>query len=229
MTGLTERAGDFQFEPNEAIQRAHQAWEESMIRQVDALREEVRQRDAASLTRLAGANLQGNELHLSYWGRQAAITLPGLEGRFLAPEMPFSVFDLSLLLYYLKMADGMPLADRWISFRELPGGAFYNQAFQGYSGDRLAKAVGEHPRLFEAAAKALGGERLSGLAEYAYAFQPLPMIRLAAVLWLGDDEFPSRAAVLFDAAASHYMTTDGLAVLGSGLVSRIIKRAAALR
>ena len=64
---------------------------------------------------------------------------------------------------------------------------------------------------------------LSALPGVAYAFQPLPRIRLASILYLGDEEFPARAMVLFDAAASHYMTTDGLALLGAGLVGRLVQ------
>ena len=47
-----------------------------------------------------------------------------------------------MILYYLSYADGTPLADRWIGYRELPDGTFYSQAFQGYSGDRLARHSG---------------------------------------------------------------------------------------
>jgi hypothetical protein len=73
------------------------------------------------------------------------------------------------------------------------------------------------------AAQSLGGIHLTGLPGVAYAFLPLPRIRLASILYPGDEEFPARASVLFDAAASHYMTTDGLALLGSGLVGRLIR------
>jgi hypothetical protein len=51
------------------------------------------------------------------------------------------------------------------------------------------------------------------------------MIRLACALWPGDEDFPSKASILFDASASHYMPTDGLALLGSGLARRLIKAA----
>jgi hypothetical protein len=51
----------------------------------------------------------------------------------------------------------------------------------------------------------------------------LPRIQLAAILWPGDEEFPARASVLFDGAASHYMTIDGLALLGAGLARRLEK------
>ena len=52
------------------------------------------------------------------------------------------------------------------------------------------------------------------------------LLYLAATLWLGDDEFPAKASVLFDAASGHYMTIDGLALLGSGLSRRLIKASA---
>jgi hypothetical protein len=134
-----------------------------------------------------------------------------------------SVFDIGMLLYYLLTADGIDLADRWISFRELPDGAFYNQAFQGYSGKRVADHFGEDLEAFHTAVRQLGGFQLTALAPAAYAFNPLPRIRLALAMWPGDEDFPSRATVLFDAHADHYMTTDGLALLGSGLARRVIR------
>jgi hypothetical protein len=51
-------------------------------------------------------------------------------------------------------------------------------------------------------------------------------VRIAVALWPGDEDFRSRASVLFDAAASHYMTTDGLALLGAGLARRLSRAAA---
>jgi hypothetical protein len=131
-----------------------------------------------------------------------------------------------MLLYYLHTADGSPLADRWIGFRELPDGGFYHQAFQGYSGNQIAKVFGDEPEAFALAAKVIGGQSLPALAPHAYFFHPLPRIRLAATLWPGDDEFPAKASVLFDAACGHYMPIDGLAILGSGLSKRLIKASA---
>ena len=87
----------------------------------------------------------------------------------------------------------------------------------------MAGVYGLDPDLFHEAARALNGWRLPALAEFAYAFQPLPRVRLAAVLWPGDEDFPAKGSILFDGASSHYMTTDGLALLGSGLAGRLIK------
>lgn len=156
-----------------------------------------------------------------YWGTPVKLHWPNLLAEYAHGET-CSTLDTAMLLYYLTTADGSPLADRWISFRELPGGVFYNQAFQGYSGDRIAAAFGDSPQGLIEAARRLGGLRLPALSDYGFAFRPLPRIRLASVLWLGDEDFATRGSVLFDAASPHYMITDGLALLGSDLVGRLI-------
>ena len=46
-------------------------------------------------------------------------------------------------------------------------------------------------------------------------------MRVAAVYYGGDEDFPATANVLFDGAASHYLPTDALSGLGSMLVDRL--------
>jgi hypothetical protein len=194
-----------------------------MSRRIEQVRAEVRQRDLNHIALCTGAELKDEALVFPYWERQVSVAWPNLEAIY-QPEMEScSVFDIGMLLYYLLTADGIDLADRWISFRELPNGAFYNQAFQGYSGKRVADHFGEDLEAFHTAVRQLGGFQLTALAPAAYAFNPLPRIRLSIAMWPGDEDFPSRATVLFDAHADHYMTTDGLALLGSGLARRVIR------
>lgn len=223
MAGLTDMAGGESSKMNKIIEKARRAWEESMLRQVAALRDDIRSQNPQKLAFRCDGDLIEGTIQFAYWGKKVNIAWPSLEATFTSNGTPCSIFDSAMLLYYLHTADGARMADRWIGFRELPDGAFYNQAFQGYSGDRVAGAFGEKPNTFDLAARRLDGWRLPALAEFAYAFLPLPRIRLAAVLWPGDEDFPAKASILFDAAASHYMTTDGLALLGSGLAGRLIK------
>ncbi len=223
MTGLTERAvGDLPVDLAGEIELARRRWEESMLRQVDGLRQEVRRRAPQELAHACGATWETASVSLPYWGRRVCLLWPQLDVRS-EDGGSCSVFDAAMLLYYLRTADGAQMADRWIGFRELPDGAFYHLAYQRYSGDRLVRAFGNDSAAFDAAAQALQGLRLAALAEHAFAFQPLPRIRLAAILWPGDEEFAARGSILFDAAASHYMTTDGLALLGGGLAGRLEK------
>lgn len=129
-----------------------------------------------------------------------------------------------LMMHYLLTADGTPLGAEWIAFRNLPGGLGYDAAFQGRASLRLAHAFGANLPGFETAARVLGGERLS-FGDASFSFRLLPRVWLATVLYLADDEFPATANVLFDAAASHYLPTEDLAVLGGMLAGRLIKAA----
>ena len=226
MTGLTEQAGGEPPELGAVVERAHQAWQESMLRQIDQLRIEVQVKLPVSLANRCGGSYRASNLQITYWGRIVSLAWPDLTAHYEPDGPECSVFDTAVLLYYLHTADGVALADRWIGYRELPDGAFYANAFQGYSGDRLARMFGVQPQAYSTAAQALDGLPLPGLPGLAYAFQPLPRIRLATILYPGDEEFPARGSVLFDAAASHYLPTDGLALLGSGIVSRLAKHKA---
>lgn len=216
MPGLTDQAGG-------TVERAHQAWQDSMLRQMDELRMVVQSYQPKSLASKCGAVYEDCTLRLRYWMQTVEIAWPALTMTFQHDQRALSVFDSAVILYYLRHADGEPMADRWVNFRELPGGGFYHQAFQGYSGDLLARAYADRPEDLHQAARRLDGWPLSGLPGIAYAFLPLPCIRLAAILYPGDEEFLTTARILFDAAASHYTTIDGLALLGSGLSSRLIR------
>jgi Domain of unknown function (DUF3786) len=132
----------------------------------------------------------------------------------------------SLILTYLYMSDGTPPIDRWLGFRELPNGLFYAQAFQGYTGAELVRDLHGDIAVFRQASEKLQGGPLA-LGNAAYAFQVLPRLRLAVIMWPGDDEFPAQAQVLFQESAPHYLMTDGLAILGSLLIGQIVRAAKA--
>jgi Domain of unknown function (DUF3786) len=132
----------------------------------------------------------------------------------------------SLILTYLYMSDGTPPIDRWLGFRELPDGLFYAQAFQGYTGAELVRDLHGDVAVFRQASEKLQGGPLA-LGNAAFAFQVLPRLRLAVIMWPGDDEFPAQAQVLFQESAPHYLMTDGLAILGSLLIGQIVKAAKA--
>jgi hypothetical protein len=134
-------------------------------------------------------------------------------------------FTQALILTYLVTADGTPPSGQWIAYRDLPDGMFYAQAFRGYAENRLVRELGEDGLdAFCQSAARLGGEGIE-IGDAGYAFQMLPRVRIGAVYWLGDEDFPSRASILFEDTGPHYMSTDGLAVLGTHVVNAILKNA----
>jgi len=205
------------------------SWLDTLVPVVEGMRRELQGCDPQRLAELSGAEYRTlqpgtGELLLTYNRREYWITYPDLVAHEVGSEEACSPNLQSLFLYYLRNADGTPPAGRWISFRELPSGGFYHQAFQGYTGDRLIRELGDDLEGFCVAARWLGGH-LEGIGSAAFSFRVLPRVSLAVVFWQGDEDFVSRANVLFDASASHYLPTDGLAVLGSRLIAGLIAAA----
>ena len=72
-------------------------------------------------------------------------------------ETAVNTFDMTMLAYYFDVADGAPMSGEWIAFNQIPGGLFYAQAFQGYSGNELAKVFDNDSEAFIEANESLGG------------------------------------------------------------------------
>jgi hypothetical protein len=176
-------------------------------------------RSDTKYTRLTDASSQ---IEVRFWGKDYIVGYPEISVEELETGQEPSIAIKILILHYLINADGTPLADSWISFRELPAGRVYDAAFRRRANLRLAQTFGSDLDGFVAAAKALGGMRLA-YGDASFLFPMFPRLRLAAVLYLADEEFPASANVLFDAAAGHYLPTEDLAVLGGMLAGRLIK------
>lgn len=165
---------------------------------------------------------ESGEFDVPFWGQQLIVTFP--EGKVTQTDRKESppIAEQILILHYLLTADGVPMANHWLAFRELPGGMGYAPAFQGRADNRLKQTFGHDAEGFHRAAKALGGEPIS-FGDAAYLFRIFSKLWLAAVLYLADEEFGASASVLFDGAASHYLPTEDLAVIGGMLAGRLIK------
>ena len=128
----------------------------------------------------------------------------------------------ALILYYFATSNGTSLSGNWVSFADLPDGRMYSQAFQGYTGDQVAKAIGSDIPMFHDRCEKAGG-RLFGIADAAHLFQALPRVPLVLAHWQGEDEFPSSCKVLFDSAACNYLPIDGCAIIGNLLVKNVLR------
>lgn len=164
--------------------------------------------------------------NLCFFGAPLAVQFPDMVVLKAGGE-PAPLPVQALLLHHFNTSDGRPATGRWVAFSDLPGGRVYNQAFQGYSGDKLIKQFGDQIETFRQACLAAGGQPAE-IGDAAFVFQALPMIALLVTYWLGEEEFPPTAKILFDQNAVNHLPIDVCAILGSMLVSRISKAAAAL-
>jgi hypothetical protein len=194
--------------------------------------------DPAHAAARAGCALTPEGILVSFFGRPHLVTHPdGAVTRSDGKLVHASI--VIVLLHYLLTADraaplrrAAPAADRWITFRELPDGLFYAQAFASHAETPLAQKFGEDLAGFRKAATALGGTPLdpaasSGLvlADAGFRFQAFPRIAITVLIWAGDEEFPARARVLFDANAGHYLPTEDLSGVGDWLAHRLARSA----
>lgn len=202
-----------------------QQWFDRLAPVVEEARETLRLLKPGKLVLRSGCEQdeEGN-FRLAFFWREYVISADDFIVRRADTGDEQPSFIQSLILTYLVTADGTTPSSRWIGFRELPDGMFYVQAFQGYTGGRLVRELGGGIEVFRRAAESLGGEPLE-IGDAGYVFTVLPRMHLGLVYWEGDEEFPSQARVLFEDTTAHYMPTDGLAILGSQLVGRMLKAA----
>lgn len=127
--------------------------------------------------------------------------------------------EVTCILQYLAVASGLPPRNTWISFLELPDGPHHFVPFQKEAMEPLAKAFGSDLDSFERIALALGGNPLN-MGDKGFSLQVLPKLSLAIAVWEGDEEFPAKANILFDAVAPQYLSTASLWVLGIEVAER---------
>jgi hypothetical protein len=188
---------------------------------------ELADRDPRELAARAGCayDPESGCFELRVYGKLFAASFPDLAVHELAADHHLGQIWLRVLLaHYFRTADGAPLTGDWVSFRELPGGLMYGVAFQGYSGNELARWLGPDFAKLREIAPRLGGQPLT-FGDYAFRMDVLPRVPIAIVCDAGDDEFPASARLLFDRAAPHYLPTDALATLG-GRLTRLLLQAA---
>ncbi len=196
---------------------------------VAEIQEKLQRKSPHALAKNTGATYTSKDdrsgyFELPFWSERTQLNFPEFDGIFVEKNETINTFDLTMLAYYFDLADGVPLSGEWISFNQIPGGMFYAQAFQGYSGGELAKVFQNDLNAFTQANQKLGGRR-ENFGNAAYSYQILPFVPVMVVCWLGDEDFPPSYRILFDSNAHHYLVTDAYAILGSNLTRRLLKAA----
>jgi len=191
------------------------------------LRQQIRRKDPETLARLSGASWKwiGNdhaELLFPFFEKELRLAYPDGLITDVHSGQGLPAYQQAMILYYFHTSDGTPLQGKWISFSELPEGRFYQQAFQGYSGNVLSNLFQDDLTGFEKAAQIVGGERMP-FGQLAFRFLALPRVPLLVAYWQGDEDFPPSCQVLFDESVSHYLPTDVCAILGKTLTQKLTK------
>ena len=164
----------------------------------------------------------GKIIAVEYLNQSYQITLPGIEISLVDSEAEVPVKDKILILHYLTLAKGTPAANKYIAFKDLPEGANYFPTFSKRSIEPLVSYFGrESHRLIDVASR-LGGRRVD-YGDVAVAISAFPRVPVTLVLWQGDDEFPPRGNIIFDATISDYLYTYDIIVICETIAWKLVK------
>jgi hypothetical protein len=129
---------------------------------------------------------------------------------------PVKPVERLLALHYLCCEVAVAAEQRWIAFRDFPGGAFYWEPFCSRSVRPLLQAIGNDPAKLRARlprfAATIEAEPADALAARITA---VGRIEVLLVYRPGDQEFPASADVLFDACARRVFCAEDAAILAS--------------
>ncbi len=131
-----------------------------------------------------------------------------------------------LVLHYLEGADRAQLANRLVTFRDFEGGAIYYPAFKARTLDVIVKEFGEKPDLLRGIGEAMRCEHID-VGSVGFKVDFFPRTPVVVVLWLGDEEVPAAANMLFDANTGKVLPTEDISVMGGALTRRLVKLARA--
>jgi len=142
-----------------------------------------------------------------------------LEGQVEAKEKALTLQEKILIMHYLS-SDGSNInagQDKLISFKELPGGEIYFGPFTNRAVKPFIKTFASSPEMLDIVAEKWNGQ-LAKYGDKSISLPVLPFVTVFYILWLGDEEFPANATILFNHNIVDYLTTEDVAVLVSQLV-----------
>jgi len=177
-----------------------------------------------ALAKGAGAKLLqgGSILRLEVMDRECDIDLfrreikcAGGDQEGLSPRLQI------LILRYLAGAGKAEVANEIATFREFESGDLYYSVFKSRAIDPIVKTFGTAHKDLRRVGETVGAEPVK-MGSVGFKVRFFPKLPIVVVLWLGDEEVPPSANVLFDANAGKILPTEGLSIAAEVLVHRLI-------
>jgi len=131
-------------------------------------------------------------------------------------------FSLFAVHYLLTGRDTLP-SGRWISEKDMPGGATFFRGPHTIPTQLIAAGAGNSLDTFRRLCLACNGTPLE-LADAAYRFAITDRIPVAVLYWLGDEDFPAEAKLLFDSTLPSHFALDIVFALAVGVCETLAAR-----
>ena len=146
----------------------------------------------------------GMNIDLSLSKRSVSSAEPGSD---VLLERLGSFFRLSAL-WYLVNARDIPPTGRLVKLETIRGGDIFSKGSHVLPLEPLALKFGKDRAAYLERGKALAGVSEPHVGDVALRLYPLPRIPVVLALWLEDEEFPARVALLLDSTCELQVPTD---------------------
>lgn len=163
---------------------------------------------------------------MKYFGRDyeidpesGAITDCEMPGREITFNTAMSIYHL---FYYSKKepkASGV-----WIPFRDVPRAGVFTKAFFNQTVDPFARFFDGKPDALLKAGEQLGFQRMKS-SDAGFEAKIYDCLSIQYLFWDGDDEFPAKANVLFDANITDFVHEETVVIIAADGLQRLMEAA----
>jgi len=118
-----------------------------------------------------------------------------------------------IILRYLMNAKARSNSEEMVSFKEFPDGALYYPNFYKRCLQVFANIGNEMPEALKKYMDSINASPM-GKGDLSWQFTFMPGVKIACILWFGDDEFEAEGQILFDKSLTKVFNIKDLAILG---------------
>ena len=184
---------------------------------------ELAEKDPETVCRRAGCRYDKDRqcYELEVWGdvyhicpHEPRIERPGRDSRGVHEYL--SIF----IVHYLLAAVEAAIEDEWISEKDIPGGATFFRGPHAIPTDLVTRTYQNDIAAFGSRCRALRGEPVE-MGDAAFRFQITERLPVVVLYWLGDEDFPPEARMLFDRSICRFFALDVVFALAVEICARI--------
>lgn len=197
--------------------------EKEQDRMIHALKQEICKTDLAHRAEKIGGKYKNNKLVLKVLGKNFSVHHDGV----LETDIHTNAWVTIPLLNYVLNCEGLPLANKWVPFRELKNGQAWERFFQKQCEIPFKKVADTYTDLFKDLIDIFNGQKVEDVYEsdVALVLHPLPKVPILIRYWEPEGGLESELNLFFDENAEANCSIEALYTLGTGIVKMFEKLA----
>ena len=188
---------------------------------LEKLKSQVAQIDLAKAAERVDASFSGGKLTLKVLGKDFSVDEKGN----LTTEIHINPWVAVPFLSYILHGQGLPVAGRWVPYRELRGGRDGYPLFQKRCEEPMKRVADIYTPLFDDIVHVFGGKQVGKQFEsdISVVLHPLPKVPVMICYWLPEDGMDSSLHIFFDETADRNLDIGSVFTLGTGLAQMFTK------